>query len=83
MEENNPQDFDFSTKALERDKVGPSTDKPDDEENKEEKPKYNKSNDFFDTLTNSTLEPRDTTRGGRGRGRGDRGRGDFRGGRGG
>mgnify|MGYP006086993187 CR=1 FL=1 len=69
----------------------PATDKPVDEENKEdkkdEKPKYNKKNDFFDTLTNSTLEPRDMTRGGRGRGRGgfvDRGRGgDFRGGRGG
>ena len=71
----------------------PSTDKPEDEENKEdkdkkeEKIKYDKKNDFFDTLTNSTLEPRDMTRGGRGRGRGgfvDRGRGgDFRGGRGG
>lgn len=67
----------------------PPTDKPEDEENKnkEEKPKYDKKNDFFDTLTNSTLEPRDA-RGGRGRGRGgyvDRGRGggDFRGGRGG
>lgn len=88
MEENNPQDFDFSTKVLK--KEASSTDKPEDEENKEdkkdEKPKYDKKNDFFDTLTNSTLEPRDMTRGGRGRGRGgfsDRGRGDFRGGRGG
>ena len=49
------------------------------EDSKEEKPKYNKT-DFFDSITNSTLEPR-PERGNRGgfRGRGDRGRGDYRG----
>ena len=48
--------------------------------------KYNKNNDFFDSLTNSTLEEKQNNRGRGGyRGNNFRGRGDgeYRGGRGG
>jgi hypothetical protein len=51
--------------------------KDDVEEGEEEskaKPKYDKNTDFFDQITNSTLEPKPRGRGGRGRG------GDYRGG---
>ena len=44
-----------------------------------DKPKYDAKNDFFDSLTNSTLEEKRPQRGGRG----GRGRGEWRGGRGG
>jgi len=66
-----PDGFEMPEKQLERETK---------EEGKEgeEKPKYNAKNDFFDSLTNSTLEERKPQRGGRGRGRGDwNNRGDF------
>lgn len=52
--------------------------KKDGEESKTEKPKYDKNADFFDNITNSTLESNPS----RGRGRGGRGgnRGGYRGG---
>lgn len=54
-----PEGFEMNKNELEREEGK--------EESKDAKPKYNKNADFFDSITNSTLEVR------RGRGGGERG----------
>ena len=55
-----PDQFEFSNKEIQSEEK---------QEDKDAKPKY-KKDDFFDSLTNSTLEEKRPQRGGRGRGRG-------------
>ena len=72
--------YDFNKHSLDdnrKDKGTEGAEKKEGEETKVEKPKYDKNTDFFDNITNSTLESNPS----RGRGRGGRGgyRGGFRG----
>ena len=69
--------YDFNKHQMSKDEsvTNKEGEKKEGEETKTEKPKYDKNADFFDNITNSTLEPSD-----RGRGRGGRGqRGGYRG----
>lgn len=82
-----PEEFDFNKHQLVKEESKKEADSGDARDGEppaqsEQKPKYDKNTDFFDSLTNSTLESK-PQRGGRGRGGFRGGRGDNRGDRGG